>query len=227
MKRTIGVLALIFAVLAPSLATATQSWLYIGDSIASRVPQGTASQLAMNLVGAERDVIFKSIASPGAVLGRTDYAGFNNATTLAIIDQVKGVNNGLNGIIVQPGTNDFYTSISPADTYASLKNIIAKAKALSLKVLVLEPIWRADEVTPNARNLTLNTYRYYMATACNEEPGTCRFASRFNTMMGTNAGAPYYDSTEVANNAQIHPNAIGQRAIADWIKAEAAAAGFF
>lgn len=205
----------------------TQSWLYIGDSTASRVPQGTASQLAMNIVSDERDVIFKSIASPGAVLGRTDYVGFNNANTLAIIEQIKGINSGIAGVVVQAGTNDFYTAVSPSDTYTSLKNIIAKAKGLSLKVLVLEPIWRADEEIPNSKNLVLNHYRSFMKTACVEGGASCWFASRLNTMMGTSAGSPYYDSTEVANNAQIHPNAVGQRAIADWIKAEAAAAGFF
>jgi hypothetical protein len=37
----------------------------------------------------------------------------------------------------------------------------------------------------------------------------------------------YYDSAEVAANNRVHPNAIGHRKLADWIKLEAAAAGYF
>lgn len=208
-------------------AQASQTWIVIGDSILSAVPQGTASQLALNLVGAERDVIFKSIASPGAALGVTDQTGFNNATTLNAIKQISGYFGAYNGIIVQAGTNDYGRALNWGDTSNSIKAIIARAKADGKKVLVLDPIWRAGEDTANAQGNTLNTYRYFMFLACNDEPTVCFFAHRENTVMGTSAGAAYYDVNEVATGTQLHPNVTGHRKLADWIKAEAAAAGFF
>lgn len=208
-------------------ATTTKTWVVIGDSILSSVPQGTAAQLALHLVSAERNVIFKNISSPAAALGITDNSGFNSANTTATLNQIAGYFAAVDGILVQAGTNDFSRNVLWEDTVASLRRILNWAKALNKKVLVLDPIWRADENVPNGANYSLNTYRFFMATVTAEYPGIAFFAHRENTPMGTSVSAANYDATEVATNKQLHPNVAGHRQLADWIKAEAATAGFF
>jgi lysophospholipase L1-like esterase len=226
LKKT--VLGIICAIgLFSATAQASQTWIVIGDSIVSTVRQGIASQMALNLVGNERDVIFKSVASPGAALGLSDHTGYNNTETLAMVDQIAGYWNAYDGIIVQAGTNDFSRAVSGDDTYASLKAIIAKAKAGGKKVLVMEPIWRADETVANSLGNDLNTYRARMQAACDEEAATCRFARREHTVLGSSAGRGLYDAAEASSGTQMHPNAAGHRQLADWIKSEADAAGFF
>lgn len=227
MKKTIGSMLGVCMMGLASMASATQTWIVIGDSIVSNVPQGQAKDMALNLVGAERDVIFKSIASPGAAMGMTDNTGFYNTSTLNTINQLYGFWGAYDGIIIQAGTNDFGRNVPWTDTANSTKAIIAKAKAHGKKVLVLDPIWRAGEDTPNTLGNTLNTYRFFMATECMNEPTVCKFAHRENTVMGTSAGSAYYDSAEVAAGTQLHPNVAGHCKLATWIKLEAAAAGFF
>lgn len=208
-------------------ATTTKTWVAIGDSILSSVPQGNAAQLALHLVSAERNVIFKNISSPAAALGITDNTGFNSGNTTATLNNIAGYFAAVDGILIQAGTNDFSRNVPWPDTCASLRRILDWAKALNKKVLILDPIWRADENTPNGQGCALNTYRFFMATVAGEYPGVAFFAHRENTPMGTNVGAANYDAAEVATNKQLHPNVNGHRLLANWIKAEAATAGFF
>lgn len=227
MKKLILGFICAMALLTGGAQAATKTWIVIGDSILSGVPQGQSKDMALNLVSNERDVIFKSIASPGAALAVTDNTGFNNQTTLSVIDQIAGFWAYYDGILIQAGTNDFSRSVSWGDTYNATKAIILKAKALGKKVMILDPIWRADEDTPNAAGNVLNQYRWFMWTICGDYPDTCYFAHRGETVMGTSAGAAFYDATEVAQGKQLHPNVMGHRKLADWIKQEAAKAGFF
>lgn len=230
MKKTIGLMLGVCMMGLAAVANAgpaTKTWIVIGDSIVSTIPQGTSKDLALSLVSNERDVIFKSLASPGAALGLTDNTGFYNTSTLNTINQLHGFWSAYDGIIIQAGTNDFGRNVPWTDTANSTKAIIAKAKAHGKKVLVLDPIWRAGEDTPNALGNTLNTYRFFMATECMNEPTVCTYAHRENTILGTSAGSALYDSAEVAPGTQLHPNVAGHRKLANWIKLEAAAAGFF
>jgi lysophospholipase L1-like esterase len=208
-------------------ARASQTWIVIGDSILSSVPQGTASQMALNLVGNERDVIFKSIASPVASLASNDNSGFNSVNTINTLAQIGGVSSAYNGILIQAGTNDFGRSLSPGEGANALRRVMEHARALKKKILMLDPIWRADENKANSAGDVLNAYRLSMFNVCQEYKDICYFAHREHTVLGASAGAAYYDETEIAAGKQLHPNAIGHRKLADWIEAEAAAAGFF
>lgn len=229
MKRLLsGFICAVALLAAVSSQAATQTWIVIGDSILSSVPQGTASQMALNLVSNERDVIFKSIASPGAALGIADNTGFNSTSTTATLDHIAGAWLAYNGILIQAGVNDYNRNVTWQAMVDSLRRIMNHARALNKKVLVLDPIWRAGEDVPNGAGNTLNTYRFFMSVVCTQEyADICRFAHRENTVMGTSAGAANYDANEVATGTQLHPNVTGHRKLADWIKAEAAAVGFF
>lgn len=208
-------------------ATTTKTWVVIGDSILSSVPQGTAAQLALHLVSAERNVIFKNISSPAAALGISDGSGFNSINTTNTLTEIAGYYAAVDGIVILAGTNDFSRNVPWGDTVASLRRILDWAKALNKKVLILDPIWRADESVPNAAGNVLNIYRYFIATVAGEYPGVAFFGHRENTLLGTSAGAANYDATEVSTGKQLHPNVNGHRLLANWIKAEAATAGFF
>lgn len=217
-----------------SLANASQTWIVIGDSIMSSVAQGTASQHALHLVAAERDVIFKNIASPGASLGSTDTTGFNSSYTDSAISQIGGMYSWYNGVLIQAGTNDFGRNVSVAETISSMRRILTKVQADDRKALVLDPIYRDGENIPNSLNEaacgvngnTLNCYRYFIAYVCEQEfSAICKFAARGDTVMGSLTNN--YDSTEVAQNKRLHPNPTGHRKLADWIKAKGAAVGYF
>lgn len=209
-------------------AAPQKNWVVIGDSIMSGVPDGSAGQLSLNLVSAERNVVFKSIASPGHALGARDHTGFNNQTTIESIKSIGGFFSDFDGILIQAGTNDFGRNIPLADTVESLNRIMAFARKNGKKVLVLDPLWRANENTKNKLGLTLHHYRYVMSSMCAVDyRDICRLASRSNTVMGSAAGAAFYDHREVRGNVQLHPNAAGNRHMANWIKQAAAAARFF
>lgn len=207
---------------------ATKAVVVIGDSIlAQGVPQGVAKQHALAIITQERDVTFKNIASPGAALGINDKTGFLPASTVSTLNQLAGYWGAVDGIIIQAGTNDFGRNVPWADSYNSTVQILNWANANGKKVLILDPIWRAGEDTPNALGNTLNTYRYFQLVACNNYPAICRFGHRENSVLGTSAGAANYDSAEVASGTQLHPNVNGHRILATWIEAEAAALGLF
>ena len=207
---------------------AQKTWLVIGDSIMSSVPQGQVKDHVLHLIAAERNVIFKNISSPGTALGATNNTGFNKAATGEIIGTLGGMFSAYDGIIVQAGTNDYGRGIPWENMVVSMYRILNHARTMNKKVLVLDPIWRADEGTPNAIGLTLNTYRYLQFLVCTHHyPDICKFAHRTNTVMGTAAGSAMYDTNEVAVAGQLHPNAMGHRKLADWIEKEAAAVGYF
>ena len=94
---------LVFAV----QANATVTWILLGDSIMSDVPGGTASQLSINLVSNERDVIFKSIASPGIGIGQSDPHGYNSPNIDDTLTRIGGFYSAYHGIMIQAGTNDY------------------------------------------------------------------------------------------------------------------------
>lgn len=207
---------------------ATKTCVLIGDSIMSAVSDGSSNQLALSLVQNERDVIIRNIASPGASLAATDYTGYNSTQILDTLNRIGGMFSAYNCVIIQAGTNDFGRSANWTDTVTSLRRILTHSRAMSKKVMVLDPIWRANEDVLNSAGGNLNTYRYMTYLVCSQEfSDICHFASRLNTPMGTSAGSANYSAAEVAAGTQLHPNVAGHRYLADWIKAEAAAAGLF
>lgn len=210
------------------------TWIVIGDSIGSFVAQGTPNQHFLKLVANERNISIRNLSSPGASLGSSDNTGFNSATTINAIAQISGAWGYYSGVIVQAGTNDFKRGISVDKTIEGLRRILAKVRADGRKAVVMDPIYRDGEEISNGLNdslcvnigNTLNCYRFYMRTVCESEyADVCRFALRSGSVMGVFNNN--YDSSEVSTNTRTHPNATGHRALADWLKAEAAAAGFF
>lgn len=225
MKRFVT--ALVIALISLQ-AQAAQTWIMLGDSIGGAVANGQPSQHFAHLVAAERNIYIRNLSSAGASLGSKDHTGFNNTGTIFALSMMGGLWSAYDGIIIQAGTNDYSRNIPWQDAVTALRRIMDHARALQKKVLVLDPIWRAGEDSPNLLGNTLNAYRWNIAVTCLVEyADICRFANRANTVMGTNAGSANYDPAEVAQGAQTHPNAAGHRLIADWIKAEAAAAGLF
>lgn len=222
-----AVIALLMA-LACAPAFSQQTWAVVGDSIMSEAMDGTAQQMATHLIQSERDVSIRNLSSPGAALGAKDSTGYNSAQFIAELTRLGGMFSAYQGLIIQAGTNDYARAIPWADTIEGLRRILSHAKATGKKAIVLDPIWRAGEELPNSLGHTLNTYRYFIALVCvNEYAGTCHYAPRSNTIMGTASGASFYGASEVAQGKQLHPSAAGHRYLADWILSEAARAGFF
>lgn len=198
----------------------------LGDSIMCTVSGGVANQHALSLIQNEKDVFIKNMSTGGNALGAANPAGYNNSYMTSVLDNMGGfMAIGVDVIIVQAGTNDHGLNINWGDTYNSLVRILTWARSKGKKVLVLDPIWKENEDTPNASGFTLNTYRYFMAYATSQFTDCAWFAHRENTILGTSAGASYFEPTEAPN--RTHLTAAGQRKYADWIKVEAASAGFF
>lgn len=215
---------------------AAQTWVLIGDSIMSLVspskvngPEGHANQQAAFLIQKERNVNLRNVSSPGNSLGNKDFSGFaGGSNAKAILETIGGVFNYYNGVIVQVGTNDFSRSVPWADTVTGLRHILNQARAMNKKVLVMEPIWRRDQNVKNAAGNTLDTYRFFIYIVCtNEYPDICRYASRSSSALADERAAKFYDANEVAKKKELHLNAAGQRAYANWVKLEAAKNGFF
>lgn len=207
---------------------ATKTCVLIGDSIMSGVADGTSGQHALTLIQAERDVMIRNLSSPGASLAATDATGFNYAGITESLDHIGGVFGAVNCIIIQAITNDYGRSASWNAVNSSLGRILEYAKAKGKKVLVLDPIWRADEGIVNSAGMTLYDYRVRLSIVCSVGyADVCRFASRSNTVLGSSAGSAYYSAYEIAQGKQLHPNAAGHRLLATWIETEAAAAGLF
>lgn len=222
MTQFFAMLAVAFALTACAPAKASQTWVVIHDSIGSSVAQGTASQLAYHLVSAERDIVFKSIASPSSALGATDRSGYNNTSTTGAIDLIRGAWNYYDGVIIAAGTNDYIRDIQPSSTVAALRRILGKVRADGKKALIMPILWRANENTPNGIGYTVTSYRYVIALTCvNEYPDVCYHAGLNNSPLMTSAGAATdYDATETAQGKQLHLNASGHRKLADYIKLE-------
>lgn len=228
MKKIIYAVITLLATLGATSASATSTWIVLGDSIITTIPQGTASQSVLNLISNERDVLFKSIASPGQSMGMTDVTGYNTDDVIKEMQRIGGLYSYFDGIMIQALTNDYGRNIPPDKTIASLRRVMAFARAIHKKVFAIDPIWRAGESNPNTVGYTLTQYRDYMAYICEwEYPDVCHFAHRQHTIMGDWYGYQNYDAAEVAAGVQTHPNPAGQRLMANWIEAEAAAAGLF
>jgi len=204
----------------------TKTWIVIGDSIMSFVADGASKQHALTLIQKECDVIFKNLSSPGATLAATDGTGFNSEQVIETINRIAGFFDRWDGVIIQAGTNDHAAGKPLAEMCDSMRRILNHVRASGKKALVLDPIWRAGENTPNALGLTLPNYRMCIAiVAKNEYPDCCTFVSRTGTPL--DLASNNFAAAEVAAGIQLHPNAAGHRNMADWIKAAAAAAGHF
>lgn len=199
----------------------TKVWAVCGDSIMTTVADGTSSQHCLQLVSAEKDIVFRNLSGSGHALGATGNTGFNSIWTTDSFDHLAGMFGQLDGIIVQACTNDFGRNINWGDTVNSFRAICAWARAHGKKVLCLDAIWRAGEDVANSQGNTLNTYRYFLHyVADNEYADVCRYTDRLTYVMGTSAAGPtHYSAAETATGTQLHPNALGHRAIADHIKA--------
>lgn len=219
--------ALLLAIIAPVVTAAPKTCVLLGDSIMAGVSGGQVQDNAVELVSKERNIYIKNLASPGASWGLGLGWGFNIPSTVEFLRTLDGPFGYTSCYILQLGTNDFGLNVDWSVTTESAHKVLKYAKDTNKKVLMLDPIWRANEDVPNAKGNVLNATRFFLYLACNEYPGTCFFAHRGNTPMGTSAGAAHYDAGEVAAGAQLHPNVYGHRLLADWIKAEAAAAGIF
>lgn len=204
----------------------SQTWVVIGDSLMSYVAGGVASQHALHLLAAEKDILFKNLSVPAQALGAVGGSGFNNAYMTDQLTNIDGLYGAaFNGIILQAVTNDHGRNINWGDTYNSAIRILTYARAHGKKVLVLDAIWKETELVANASGWDLNTYRYFMALAANNYNDVTHFCHRENTVIGTVLGAAYFDPSEAPNRTHLLPT--GQRVYADWIKAEAASAGWF
>lgn len=213
------------------MASAAQTYILFGDSIMSEVfpstvggPNGKAIELTANRVMLQADVNVRNLSSPGKRLGGAQFS-FTDAVTL--MRSVGGVFNYYNGVIVQAGTNDFENSVPKAESVNSLIAIITEARRLNKKVMVMDPIWRRDEGTPNSIGLTLAAYRWDMAIACGMNADVCHWVSRTGTVFDTDSASPLYNANEVAKSKELHLNAEGHRRYADWMLLKAAEFGLF
>lgn len=223
MKRFIVAVSLS---LVASLADASQTWIVIGDSIMSDIYATPASASTVHLLQAERDVMIRNISSPGAALGKADASGYNEPGVVDTISRIGGLFGWYNGVIIQAGTNDFGRNVHWGDTVTAMRRILDKIRLDNKRAIVLDPIYRDGETVANALGYNLDTYRYFMFLVCaTEYPDVCHFAHRAHTDMGSFNNN--YASSEVASGMRLHPNAAGHRKLANWIKAEAATAGFF
>jgi len=205
---------------------ASKTVVVIGDSLMSGVAGGVAASHALHLIASERDVFFKNLSVPVQALGAVGGSGFNNSYMTDQLDNLNGFYGAaFTTIILQACTNDHGRNINWGDTYNAAVRILDYARAKAKKVLVLDAIWKESELTPNASGWDLNTYRFFIAHAASLYPDVAHFAHRENTVVGTAAGMSYFDASEAPN--RTHLTTAGQRKYADWIKAEAAAAGFF
>lgn len=204
----------------------TKTWIVIGDSIMTFVADGTSSQHCLSLIQNECDVVIKNISNPGASYAAADYFGFNSPQVIDTINRISGFFSYWDGVILQAGTNDFAGGEPLQEMCDSMRRILNHVRASGKKALVLDPIWRAGENTPNALGLTMPNYRMSIAIVAKiEYQDCCTFVSRTGTPL--DLASNNFAAAEVAAGIQLHPNAAGHRNMADWIKAAAAAAGYF
>ena len=205
---------------------AASIWPVIHDSILDGPAQGTESQNALHLVAAERNVAFKRIGAGGNALGATDASGFNQDSITDTLDRIGGYFSAYKGVVIQAATNDFGRSIPWEDTVTSLRRILAHCRANGKRALVMDAIYRDNENVPNDLGHRLGMYRFMIAVVCKTEyPDISYFASRSGTVFDKVGN--YYDSKEIALGNRLHLNPTGHRNWANWLKASAAAAGYF
>lgn len=212
-------------IIATPAMSATKTWVVIGDSIMSMVADGQAKDHALTLVSNERDVMFRSLSSPGASTGLAPNLGFNSTLVTSEMDSLRGIFNAVDGIIIQVGTNDFGANVTWTDEVASLNRILQYARTNNKKVLMLDIIWRWNEATPNSTGWALWNYRVARAMVCSSWSDVCTYAARpaaFDAPSTT-----LFTASDVATGTQLHPNVAGQRIYANWIESAASAAGLF
>lgn len=215
----------LLAILLFSTAVNATTCALIGDSISDGVGVAIPQNRFAHLLQAENDIVIKDLSSPGAALGALPSNGFNATNIRGQLSALTGMFRQLDCIIIQAGTNDYGGNVPLEDTQSSLTRIIVWARNNGAEVLVLEPIWRANESVPNKQGRPLDHYRYGMYITCFvQNPDVCKFAFRNTTVMGTAAGAAYYAEGE---GGQLHPNDAGHRHLANWIKAQGHAVGYF
>jgi lysophospholipase L1-like esterase len=212
-----------------------QTWIIMGDSIMSAVspakvdgPSGLSSHMTANLLMNEKNISIRNISSPGNSIGHSDSTGFGNtASVTQSLDRIAGFFSFYNGIIIQAGTNDYGRSVSLSTFNKSLEGILSYAKARNKKVLLMEPIWRRNEGVKNKEGLVLSDYSKAMQSLCYKYNTICHFAERKNSKLATINSSGYFDANEVKAKGELHLNAFGHRAYADWIKLEAAKKKWF
>jgi lysophospholipase L1-like esterase len=207
-----------------------QTWILMGDSIMSAVSpnevdglSGKANKLATHLVMNEKNVSIRNISSPGNSMSHTNYTGFGDTSSVtASLDRIGGFFGFYNGIIIQVGTNDFGRDVQLSNFSESLRGILKYASSKNKKVMMMEPIWRRNELIKNKAGFNLNSYRATMKSVCQQEyPTICHFSSRVNSKLANASSYMYFDANEVKNKGELHLNSSGHRAYADWIKLEA------
>lgn len=92
----------------------------------------------------------------------------------------------------------------------------------------MEPIWRYNQNTPNAKGFNLDTYRFFMYLVCVQEyPDICRYADRTVSGLADENSRKYFGANEQASGLELHLNAEGQKKYAEWIMSSASKFGFF
>lgn len=225
---------LIFVV--SSQAFAMKTCILMGDSIMSAVSpstiggtSGTSKQLAASLLMNERNVSIRNISSPGIAIGINDNTGFGPKKKIDdTLGTIGGAWSAYDCIIIQAGTNDFGRNVKWESTVTNLRYVLAHAKAMKKKVLIMEPIWRRNQDVKNAVGNTLDTYRYFMYLVCMQEyANTCYYESRSSSALADAKASKYFDANEVKTKGELHLNAAGHRAWADWVKLAASKYGIF
>lgn len=211
---------------APSSASALP-WIVLGDSIISNPTDGVPTDLPFMLLGQERGVEFRSLASPGAAMGLTTNLGFNGTWLTATLDRICGFYSYCDGVVIQAGVNDFNMNVPWADQQTSIRRVLDWAEARNKKVLMLDLIWMsAGELgEPNQAGLTFAQLRNARFLECYARRPRCVFALRpsaFNQQTPS-----YYYSAEVRTGMMTHLNPAGRRAYANWVAQAAAGAGLF
>lgn len=222
---------LVAALLLPITANAAKTCILVGDSIMSDVStsviggtSGHANQLAASLIQSERNVIIRNISSPGASLAAKNFTGFGNVNQT--INMIGGLFSYYNCIIIQAGTNDFGRSEKWEDMVVSLRAVLSNARNMKKRVIMTDLVYRANERTLNKLGYNIDTYRWFRAIVCNEYADVCTFVNREGTVFAK-LDKSLYDANEAAKGTELHLNAKGHRAYADWLMKAAATAKIF
>lgn len=212
-----------------------QTWVLMGDSIMSAVspsvvdgPSGTSKQLAANLLMNNKNVSIRNISSPGNSIGHSDFTGFGNTLSVTqSLDRIGGFFGFYNGIIIQAGTNDFGRSVDLPTFKKSLEGILKHAKTRNKKVLLMEPIYRADQNVKNKVGLVLKDYSNAMKNLCTTYNTHCYFSDMSEEFFNQYSFKSHYDANEVKVGKALHLNASGHERYYRWIEFEASRAKFF
>ena len=202
-------------------------WIVIGDSIISNPTDGVATDLPFMLIGQEREIEFRSLASPGATLGTYGEYGFNGAWVETVLDQICGAYLYCDGVIIQAGLNDFNGSIPWSEHRDAMRRILDWAQRRGKRVLVLDLIWSTPAETRGVNNvgLSFRDFREARQNECRARAEVCTFAPRPPEFDRPNP--QMFRASEVETGLLTHLNPTGRRVFASWIKDAAGEAGLF